>query len=251
MSIAAGIALAGATALSAAPDLDQTRSNFKEWVELKKLISEEKNDWAVEKETLQESIDLLEAEIDKLKLAIEKQEEDASAADTERVELTASEDALKAASAIVKDSIGDLEAQTLELVKYLPEALRQKLNVITQQIPRNKREMDASTLSKRIVNVVAIITEIEKFNSQITVFNEIQEIGGESVRVDTLYIGLSVAYYVDGTESEAGYMIPAKDEWTKVQDNSLAKPIADAVAMQKREMPVEFVNLPLQVTEIE
>lgn len=250
MLIAAGIALAGPAALSAAPKLEETRNALKEWVEIKKIISEEESKWKVEEETLNESIELLEAEIDKLTSAILKQEEEQTEAEKVRGELTLEEEELKRASAIVKTSIGDIEASTLDLVSYLPKSLQDKLTVLTQRVPKNKREIDASTLSVRVMNVIGILTEIEKFNSQITVDNEIQDINGEKVRVDTLYIGLAVAYYVDGTGTEAGYMIPAKDGWKKFQDNNLAKSVADAVAMQKRELTVNFVNLPIEITEI-
>ncbi|EDY84892.1 hypothetical protein VDG1235_4526 [Verrucomicrobiia bacterium DG1235] len=251
MLIAAGIALAGPAALSAAPQLAETRSTLKEWVELKKLVSEEKNKWAVEKQTLQESIDLLEDEIDKIQDAIEAYEADATDADKVREDLTRDENELKAASAIVKSSIVDLEVEALELVKYLPSSLQDKLSVVTQRVPKTKREIDASTLSVRVMNIIGILSEIEKFNSQLTVVNEIRDIKGERVRVDTLYVGLAVAYYVDGTKSEAGYMIPAKDGWKRFEDNTLANDIADAVAMQKREATVRFVDLPINITEVE
>lgn len=251
MLIAAGIALAGPAALSAAPQLAETRSTLKEWVEVKKLISEERNKWAVEQRTLNESIELLESEIEKLQTAIARQEEEQTEAEQVRGELTREEEALKQAAAVVRNSIGELEAQALELVKYLPKSLQQKLEVITGRIPKNKREIDASTLSVRVMNLIGVLTEIEKFNSQITVDNEIQDINGEKVRVDTIYIGLAVAYYVDGTKSEAGYMRPAQDGWQKFPDNSLAERVANAVAMQKREMTVNFVNLPIEVTDID
>ncbi len=251
MLIAAGIALAGPAALSAAPELAETRSTLKEWVGLKKLVSEEKNNWVVEKQSLQESINLLEDEIKKIEESIAEYESEASSADKVRDDLTKEETELKAASAIVKNTIVDLEAETLDIIKYLPGTLQEKVSVLTQRIPKTKREMEASTLSARVMNVIAILSEVEKFNSMLTVVNEIREIKGERVRVDTLYIGLAVAYYVDGTKTEAGYMVPAKGEWKRFEDNTLANDIADAVAMQKREATVRFVDLPITITEVE
>ncbi|MDQ8185211.1 DUF3450 family protein [Pelagicoccus sp. SDUM812002] len=251
MLIAAGIALAGPAALSAAPELAETRSTLKEWVELKKIVSEEKNKWVVEKQSLNESINLLKDEMKKIEEAIVEYEAEASDADKVREDLTKEEAELKAASAIVKNSIVDLEAETLDIVSYLPTTLQDRVSILTQRIPKSKREMEASTLSARVMNVIAILSEVEKFNSQLTVVNEIREIKGERVRVDTLYIGLAVAYYVDGTRSEAGYMIPAKDDWKRFEDNTLAEDIADAVAMQKREATVRFVDLPISITEVE
>lgn len=251
MLIAAGIALAGPAALSAAPELAETRSTLKEWVELKKIVSEEKNNWVVEKQSLNESIDLLKEEIAKIDKAIVEYELEASDADKVREDLAKEESELKQASAIVKNTIVDLEAETLEIIKFLPGTLQDKISILSQRIPKTKRDMEASTLSARVMNVIAILSEVEKFNSQLSVVNEIREIKGERVRVDTLYIGLAIAYYVDGTKSEAGYMIPAKDGWTRFEDNTLANDISDAVAMQKREATVRFVDLPITITEVE
>lgn len=251
MLIAAGIALAGPAALSAAPALKETRSTLKEWVELKKIVSEEKNKWVVEKQSLNESINLLKDEIEKIEQSILEYEDEASDADKVREDLTRDETELKQASAIVNETIVDLEAEMLDIIKYLPETLQDKVAIPTRRIPKTKREMDAARLTDRILNVIAILTEIEKFNSQVSVVNEIRDIAGERVRVDTLYIGLAAAYYVDGTRSEAGYMVPAKDEWKRFEDNSLANDIADAVAMQKREGTIRFVDLPITITEVE
>lgn len=252
MLIAAGLTLAGPVALTAAtPELQETRSTLKEWVEFKKLISEESSEWRVEKEILDESISLLEDEIINLKAAIEAAAADASEADKERVDLTASETALKQASAVVKDQIGDLEAMTLSLVEYLPDSLQQKLIVITQRIPKNRKAGAAASLSTRMMNVIGVLSEIEKFNGAIIVENGIENIGGVNMNVDTIYFGLAVAYYVDGPGETAGYMTPAKDGWAKTQDNSLAVAIASAIAMQEREATPEFVNLPLKVTTVD
>lgn len=250
MLIAAGIALAGPAAISAAPELAETRSTLKEWVELKKLVSEEKNKWVVEKQTLQESINLLQDEITKIDESIREYEADESSADKVREDLANEETALKQAAAIVKNSIMDIEAETLDIIKYLPGTLQDKVSVLTQRIPKTKREMDAAALSARVMNVIGILTEIEKFNSQLTVVNEIREIKGARVRVDTLYVGLAVAYYVDGTQSEAGYMIPAKDGWTRFEDNTLANDIADAIAVHKSEATPHFVDLPITITDV-
>lgn len=253
MLIAAGLALASPSALLAQPQLDETRSTLKEWVELKKLISEEQNKWRVEQQTLEESISLLESEIENLKSSIEKQEAGATAAEEARQSLTQQEEALKQASAVVKDAMDDLERQTLEITEYFPSPLKdiENLSKLVSRIPRDNRGRDALSLSQRLMNVIGVLSEIEKFNSQVSVDNEIQEIDGARIQVDTIYFGLAVAYYVDGTGSEAGVMTPAKGGWKKVQDNSLAANVAAAVAMQKREAQPEFVNLPITIQDVE
>lgn len=251
--MAAGLAFASPAMLTAQPDLAETRSTLKEWVELKKLISEEQSKWRVEKQTLEESIDLLQSEIEKLQTSIDAQEESATEAEQARVELTQEEEALKQASAAVKSVMDDLEAQTLDLMEYFPAPLknREAITKLAARIPKGPRERDASSLSQRLMNVVGILTEVEKFNSQVSVANGIEEINGERIQVDTIYMGLAVAYYVDGTRSEAGIMVPAKGGWEKIPDNALADRVATAVAMQRREATANFVNLPMTVRDVE
>jgi hypothetical protein len=74
-----------------------------------------------------------------------------------------------------------------------------------------------------------------------------QRIGDADVAVKTLYIGLAVAYYVDGTRTEAGILRPAKGGWTKEARNDLALDIATAIAVYEREETAQFVNLPINV----
>ncbi len=244
--IAAGLALASSYAQDSAPELSQTRATLKEWVGLKKDISEEQSTWVVEKQTLTESIDLLTQEIDKLDEQIKSMQADADAAQLERQSLNNEEAELKQASAVVKEVATDLETEVLNIVEYLPASLKEKLEIITQQFPKNTREAEQMGLSKRIQFIIAVLTEIEKFNNQISVEETMQQIGDAQVAVKTIYIGLAVAYYVDGTRTQAGILRPAKGGWEKERRDELAEQIALAIATYAREETAEFVNLPVK-----
>ncbi len=245
--IAAGIALASTSALISAPELSQTRGTLKEWVGLKKTISEEESTWVVEKQTLNESIDLLTKEIEKLDQQITEMQEEADAAQLERQSLNNEETELKQASAVVKEVTTDLEAQVLSIVEYLPDSLKDRLQVITQQFPKNARAADQLGLSKRIQFIIGVLTEIEKFNNKISVEETMQRIGESDVAVKTIYIGLAVAYYVDGTRTQAGILTPAKGGWEKERRDELAEDIALAIGTFEREETAQFVSLPINV----
>ena len=247
--IAAGLALAIPAVVMSAPDLEKTRSNFKEWVEFKKLISEEKNTWRVEKETLNEQIRLLEDEIQKLADKIEETEATADKAQRERAELASQEEELVLASAVVKEAIPDLEASLFELVEYFPASLKDKTKILTERMPKTAKDARGVTLSNRILNVVGLLGEIEKFNNQVSMEKTMQNINGANVEVKTMYLGLTIAYYVDGTKQEAGVLKPAKGGWVKEPRNELAEQIAKAVAIYEKEAGTlaEFVELPLTV----
>lgn len=245
--IAAGIALACSSALFSAPELGQTRSTLKQWVELKKLVSEEKSKWTVEKQTLNESIDLLTKEIDKLDQQITSMQDQADSAQRERQSLNNEDDRLKAASAVVGEIATDLESQVIGLVEYFPESLKKKLKLLTERIPKNAKAADTLGLSTRLQYVIGILSEIEKFNKQITVEETMQRIGDSDVAVKTIYIGLAVAYYVDGTRTQAGILRPAKGGWEKERRDELALEISTAIGVYEREETAQFVNLPINV----
>ncbi|MEM9227873.1 MAG: hypothetical protein AAGA45_07880, partial [Verrucomicrobiota bacterium] len=70
-----------------ASPVKQTKSKLDKWVETQQLISEVKNEWAVEKELLQDTVSLLADERDTLDERIKNFEEDSSDADKRRDEL--------------------------------------------------------------------------------------------------------------------------------------------------------------------
>lgn len=245
--IAAAVAMAGSPALISAPDLAKTRSTLEQWVELRKLISEEKNEWKVEKETLNESIELLQDEIANLKRRIEESKEEATDAERARAELTAEEEELKQATAVVKAIISNLERQTLNLSNLFPASLNNKLKVVTDLIPKDERMAGRLSITMRVQNILAVLQEVEKFNNQITLESEMQQIGGENVAVKTLYVGLGRAYYVDGTRTEAGILKPTSNGWVKEERNDLADKIATAVAIYEGEQLAKFINLPMTI----
>lgn len=247
--IAAGLALAIPAAVLSAPDLKQTRSNFKEWVETQKLISEEQNTWRVEKETLNEQIRLLEDEIQKLTDKIEETKSTADKAQRERSDLAAEEEQLKQASAVVKAAIPDLEASLLDIAEYFPASLKEKTKILLERMPKTAKDARGVTLSNRVLNVVGMLGEIEKFNNQVSMEKTMQNIGGNNVEVKTMYLGLTIAYYVDGTKQEAGILKPAKGGWIKEPRNELAEQIGLAVDIYEKAggATADFVELPLTI----
>jgi len=247
--IAAGLALAIPAAVMSAPDLEKTRLNFKEWVQFRKLISEEENTWRVEKETLSEQIRLLEDEIQKLSDKILETESTADKGKRERADLTNQEKELKEASAVVKQAIPDLEASLLELVELFPQGLKDTTKLLVERMPKNAKAARGVTLSNRVLNVVGLLSEIEKFNNRVSMEKTMQNIGGNNVEVKTMYLGLTIAYYVDGTKTEAGVLTPAKGGWKKEQRNDLAEQISNAIAIYEKEggVTADFVELPLTV----
>ncbi len=247
--IAAGIAIASPAALISAPDLAKTRSTLQEWVNVRTIISEEESKWKVEEQTLNESIGLLESEIEGLKARVTAKQEEATIAQEKRQELTKKETELKQASAVVKLDISGLEDQVLKMISFFPQTLKDKLSIITVRIPKDEKEAAKLSLSHRVQNIVGILTEIEKFNNMITLEKGMMKIGDSNVQVRTIYVGLARGYYVDGSKQEAGILTPGPNGWVKEERPDLKEAIFKAVQIKDGQQPLaEFVNLPLNLT---
>jgi len=245
--IAAGALLAGAAAQESPSKLGETRNVLKEWVDLRKLISEERSEWAVEKQTLKESISLLQTELETLQQNIEQWEEEATAAERKRAELSEQEEALKEASSVVTNVLRSLESKILAMRDRFPAPLKGRISTATDRMPKDDEEASKVSLSNRMQYVIGALTEIEKFNNQITLQSEMQEINGENVQVNTLYVGLAGGYYVDGTLTEAGIVAPGENGWVRESRPDLAGKIARAVSIYQKEEEAAFVNLPIDI----
>ena len=82
--------LAGSIAAQDAPDseVSQTRTALQKWVETRRIISDEKRDWALGRETLVNRIELVRREIDSLRSRIADAEESIAEADSDMASST-------------------------------------------------------------------------------------------------------------------------------------------------------------------
>jgi len=236
-----------AAAVPAPPKPDETRAYLEQWVEFRKTISEEENEWLSDKETITRSISLIRSEMERLERDITSAKENSTEAERRRVELNAENDAQKASARAVSDKLGALENRIKEQIEYFPEPLKNQVEPLKQRIPPPAA---AARLGggARLQNIVGIMQLAEKFNQSISVASGIEELpSGENAQVDTIYLGLGIAYFVDGTGQYAGIMTPAPGEWTKEQNDAIASEVKTLVEVFRKDVLAEFVTLPVTV----
>jgi FtsZ-binding cell division protein ZapB len=242
-----GMALAGTVLCSAqAQNLENTKEALSKWVETRKLISEEKQQWELEREMLGDRIDLVRAEKESLAEKIHETQSLITDADKKRADLVQENDALKNASATLVNRIYSLERGVLALLKSVPAPVQERLRPLSQRIPK-AMETELS-LSERYQNVIGIVNELNKAANEITVVSEVRDLAdGSEAEVQTLYIGFARAYYCTNSGDIAGVGSPSADGWTWEPDNALAPRVADAIAVLKNEKVAEFIPLPVSV----
>ncbi len=236
-----------AWAENAAGTIDETQSVLEKWVETKRIISQEDRDWALGKEMLNERVELVQREIDALKTKIKDAEKSITEADKSREELIGENDKYKAASDSLSQIALAMETKTKELLKRLPDPIKERVKPLSQRIPDNPEKTKMS-LSERFQNVVGILNEVNKFNREITTTSEVRSLpDGTSSEVTVLYLGIARAYYASANGLTAGFGTISDQGWTWTPDNEHAKQIFDAIAVYKNEKVAAFVQLPIKI----
>lgn len=228
-------------------EVDDVRGTLDKWVETRRVISQERQDWALSREMLTDRIALMEREVGALRTRIAGAETSVAEADKKRLELLAENESLQQVADGLRGRVVKLEARARELLKRLPDPIRERVKPLSQRLPEDPEETKIS-LSERFQNVVGILNEVDKFNREITVVSEVRTLAnGKAAEVTALYVGLGQAYYVNTTGTTAGVGTPSEDGWIWTPANDAADEIAKAIAVLKNEQAAEFVLLPAEI----
>lgn len=246
---AASIAsLAAALAPQQAPpaSLENARLTLSKWIETQQIIAKERNDWAQGKEILQGRIDLVGKEVAVLKEKIAQSEAAVAESNKKRDELVKENDQLKALAGQLDGAARSMESQVRGLSTAMPEGVLTKLQPLLARIPADGATARVST-AERFQNVLGILGEMNRANSEISVAYEIRKLAdGSSSEVQVVYVGLAQAYYISPT-GEAGVGIPGPDGWQWKPLPEAADEILFALEVIQGKHSPAFVPLPVTI----
>jgi len=245
---AASIASLAALAPQQAPpaSLEGARLTLSKWIETQQIIAKERNDWAQGREILQGRVELVGKEVSLLRERIKQAEAAVAESDRKRDELVAESGRLKAVTAQLVDAVTVMEGEIRKLARLMPEPVAAKLEPLLQRMPADPANARV-TAAERFQNVLGILNELNKANSEITVAYEIRKLpDGSSSEVQVIYIGLAQAYFLS-PRGEAGIGRPTDSgwEWEPAPDQSGA--ILTALEIIQGKHPPAFVPLPIKI----
>ena len=237
--------------------LEQTRLTMDKWIETQQLINRERNDWQQAKENLVARIDLLRKENAVLEEKIKETQTVVDQTNKKRDALTAENNQLKATSTQLTKSVVSMEGQTRRLFKMLPEPLQTKIQPFYQRIPAELTTTQPTTaksqpqvqvaVAERYQNILVILGEVNKANSEITVNYEVHTLAsGKSAEVQAIYVGLAQAYYVSAG-GEAGISHPTSEGWKWEPCNTIARDLLSVLEMIQGKQTPAFVPLPVKI----
>lgn len=238
----------GASAQDGVNGVDEFRARMEKWVEARKLISEEKSDWEVDRESLEATRDLLRQQKESLTASVAELEESSTAADEERRELLLQRGELQRARGVLADRIRSMEEEVLAIAPQLPAPLQEKLEPLLVQIPKDP-ESAKSQLGQRLMNVLGVLSQAEKFNGAATMVAETRALDAEQkVQVRTLYWGLGQAVYVDGQGVRAGTGRPGPEGWEFSEQPEFARDAKRLLDVYEGNADViSFVKIPAAI----
>lgn len=227
---------------------DGFRARMEKWVEARALLSKERSDWIGDRQYLESTRNLLRAERNALREEVKGLEESHTGADQERRDLLLARGDYQRLSATLEGEVADLEAQVLALVPRLPQPLQRRLEPLLVQIPEDP-ELTKAPLGQRMMNVLGVLAQAEKWNSTATFVAETRAVSGDQkVQVRTLYWGFGQAIYVDAQGKTAGIGRPGDAGWEFVDDPSL---VAEAELLldiyEGNVDTIAFVPVPVEI----
>ncbi|NBX36977.1 MAG: DUF3450 family protein [Planctomycetes bacterium] len=230
----------------APPTLEETRLTLSKWIETQQIISKERNDWQQGKEILQGRIELVGKEVSQLGERIAQSEAAVVESHKKRDDLAAQNEQLKEVGAQLAGAVTEMESQVRKLSKLAPEGVLTRLTPLLQRIPTDPEKTRIST-AERFQNVLGILNELNKANSEITIAYEIRQLSdGSSSEVQVIYVGLAQAYFLS-PRGEAGIGKPSENGWQWRAANDQAGAILTALEIIQGKHPPAFVALPITI----
>ena len=238
-----------ATAGFAQTQIDDFRAKTEQWVETRRLISEEKTDWEADQELLGATQELLKQRKRALAAEIAELEESNTAGDDERRDLLLERGEYQRASAALEEKIRAMEERVLAIAPRLPAPLQSKLEPLLVQIPEDPLT-SRLPLGQRMMNVLGVLAQAEKWNGTATFVGETRAVNGseQKVQVRTLYWGLGQAVYVDAQGETAGVGRPGDGGWEFTDTPESVDGAASLLDIYEGNVDViEFVELPVEI----
>lgn len=234
------------TGAAAAEVEGDARATVARWVESQQLIARERREWQEGKQLLESRIALLQQESATLTEELQELGRGNSVTARERGQADLAESAVRETQAALRQSVIALEAEITRLESRLPGPLREKVAPLYARMPDDPLETQVS-LAERFQNIIGILNEAGKFDSEITMVSEVRTLSdGKPSEVRTIYLGLGQGYYLSA-KGEAGIGTPVDDGWQWTPADELAPQILAAVEILQNKSKPQFIPLPVTI----
>lgn len=247
LPIVMAIALGGVAASAAESPVVDARVTLEKWVETRQLISKTKSDWQADQESLEQTVALYERELKAIDEQMSKVNTNNTQVAKEMLEAEALQQHSQEALAQAREFATGFEGRVRQFAGQLPGPLQDILKPLLARLPADPGNTKMLA-AERVQVLVGILNELDKFNNGVNVFNEKRKNPkGDEVAVQTVYLGLGAAYFVNEAGDFAGTGAPGANGWEWNVKNEIAASVQEVVKIYRNEKTARFVTLPAAI----
>lgn len=231
--------------------IDQSKENLKLWLETAQKRQSEETAWKFDKDTLANYKEGLLAEKATYQKQIEEAKQRATAASQESTDKLNQRDQFIAAEKALSDHLKQLEADFAKQIPTLPTPLIKMPKMATgiEALKKNLSSPDntaTADVGKRTSNLTEMIAEVEKFQQNVTVTNELHKnSSGQEFNMQVVYMGLAIAYAVNEDASFALIGRPTDAGWKFSEKNEIAADVKKLIVTATTEKDISLTTLPV------
>ncbi|MBK1828178.1 DUF3450 family protein [Haloferula rosea] len=250
--------LPGFSAISSAQEDGESRTeklkdSVREWIETMREIQQEEDSWEQDRELLDDQRTALRTEIEQLTRQVAEAKVEKEGADKDSLDQEAKRDALVEAKELMQTEVRALEEQLVARLPFLPQPLVEdpRVKELMAQVRKDvtlKGDAAKSGLTKRLNNVLNVLSEAEKWQQTVHLKPELHETkDGKKLNMNVVYFGLGSAYAVDDSGTYAMVGAPTVEGWKFEERNELAPRVLEMVTVLNGDADAKFINLPIDL----
>ena len=235
-----------------------SRELIRQWVQTERIISEEKTTWQVEKQQMQDLLEIYQQELKLLNEELNVAGSSADLIDQNKEKLESGLAQYREAKQILRSSMASLIPRMQNLVGRFPAPLVEELGSDIDLI-RSPQALDKPR--DVLKSIIAILNAAGSFNRTLTLAEETRTLAnGKKITVSVLYLGLCRAYYAADVGPLAGTGVPAATAatadtaataaaggWLWTEDGGIADQVRRTIAVHKKSAQPQLVELPVQL----
>ena len=224
-----------------ADDYARLEAATKRWIELEQKIANERNAWKAQKEILEQSALVLEADIEELLSGMERLNQEADFRANELAANTETFDEQEAARLYYSEKLDALGERFDRVRAKAPFFLQGELDSAREKLDNT----EPAALGERAQILVAAFTRIEEFNRAVTIDYQPRSMpDGREIMVSALYWGMARGYAVDPQGTIAWELIPGDDGWEWKERSDYATAIVELVRIYEQTRPPSIQTVP-------
>lgn len=220
---------------------DHERDAFFEWIRVEQEIVAERTDWMRDRELLHQEIQLLRQELKAVEEQIEAAEDTATRTERRRLELVVTRDQLIETGRILRRHLQEETSRLLESRASLPPPLREETEPLIRRLSQAAAD-SSSSIGEGIQALIAVLHRLQRFDQTVTVETRLLDLpGGDRREVRTIYLGLSIGYFVDDEGQRAGFGQAEDGDWQWTSRDDLGPDVKRLIEVARQESEPAFV----------